>query len=357
MAGFPPPGEREASAPARGEWNGLAVSVSDDPASLLADAAEELTFSASEKVERDLSERKKPEKGEKVRRIVPPAEALQRMRERHREKLEGVLAAIRASGRDPAAFRRALDGFSDPTERHAALLWLEERLADSPSLAEAVAGERGRLEAEFGPEIQAGYNIDGVDASGAGGPEQGRDAYRRTILGRGGISATLEAVLERCSGDDFVARVDFLRLAVGADISAALPSIDKRELESMNNDLFQLRALGNFTREFGGDLAMLREKRGKPPLPGAGLGALRLICKAKDERLIDLGGLASSLALERERDPSYDVAALTGAHNLIHRLPERLFADGDSRQRLLAASQKLLDAAVDLEESQAGGEA
>ncbi|MDR1613546.1 MAG: SepL/TyeA/HrpJ family type III secretion system gatekeeper, partial [Planctomycetota bacterium] len=52
MAGFSPAGAGGAAAPVRGEWNGLAVSVSDDPASLLADAAEELTFSASETVEK-----------------------------------------------------------------------------------------------------------------------------------------------------------------------------------------------------------------------------------------------------------------------------------------------------------------
>ncbi|MDR2390616.1 MAG: type III secretion system gatekeeper subunit SctW [Planctomycetota bacterium] len=357
MAGFSPADVGGEAAPVRGEWNGLAVSVSDDPASLLADAAEELTFSASEKVEKDLSERKKPEKRERIKEVVPPPEVLQQMRERQRERLQKLLAEIKASGGNPVAFRQALDGFPDPTDRHAALLWLEEQLSDAPALAGAAAVERERLEAEAGPEIQAGYNIGGVDASGVGGPEEGRDAYRRTILGQGGISAMLEAILERCSGDGFQAKVDFLRLAVGVDLSAALPSIDKRELESMNNDLFQLRALGNFTREFGGDLDKLREKREKPPLPGAGLETLRLICKVKDERLIDLGGLASCLALERERDPSYDVLALTGAHNLIRRLPERLFAGEDSRQRLLAASQKLLDAAVDMEESMAEGEA
>ena len=310
-----------------------------------------MSFAASEKVEKDLSERKKPEKKGGVKQVVPPAEALRQMQERQQEKLKKLLDAIKAGKGNPAAFRQALAAFSDPTERHAALLWLEEQLADAPSLAGTAARERERLEAESGPEIQAGYNIGGVDASGAGGPEEGRDAYRRTILGQGGIAAMLEAILARCSGDDFAAKVDYLRLAVGADMSAALPSIDKRELESMNDDLFHLRALGNFTREFGDDLARLREKRGKSPLPGAGLETLRLISRAKDERLVDLGRLASCLALEKEQDPSYDVLALTGTYNLIHRLPARLFAGEDSRQRLLAASQKLVDAAVDLEES------
>jgi type III secretion protein W len=340
-----------ADRPAAGEWNGLAVRAADSPGSLLADAMEEMSFAASEKVEKDLSERKKTGKKDPLRQVIPPEAALRQMQERNHEKLKKFLAEIRAGEGNPAAFRHVLASFSDSTERHAALMWAEMQLIDAPSLAELAARERKRLETESSPEIQAGYNIDDVDASGVGGQQEGRDTYRRTILGQGGISAMLETIIESCSGNDFTTRVDYLRLAVGADISAALPSVDKRELESMNNDLFHLRALGNFTREFGFDLARIREKREKPPLPDAGLETLRLICRVKDERLVDLSGFKSCLALEKELDPSYDVQALTGAHNLIHRLPERLFADEDSRQRLLTASQKLLDSAVDLEET------
>ena len=340
---------------AAGEWNGLTVTVADDPSSLLADAAEELTFAASETVEKDVSERKKPEKERRAARVVPPPEAMAEMRRRDAERLARLLAAAKAAGGNPAAFRRAVEAFSgDVTERHAALLWLEGELAGQPSLAELAERERAALEKSSGTEIQAGYNIEGVDASGIGGPAEGKDAYRRVILGDGGVSAMIETVLERCGADGFVESVDFLRRAVGADLSSARPSIDKRELESMNNDLYHLRAVGNFTREFDGDLGKLRETWEKPALPGAGLGVLRLFCKAKDDRLVVLDGLKSVLALEGEKDPVYDVRALTLSKNLARNLPAKLFADEDSRQRLLASGQKLLDAAIELEDS-AGG--
>ncbi len=169
----------------------------------------------------------------------------------------------------------------------------------------------------------------------------------------------LEAILEKYSGDgggDFTAQVDFLRQAVGADLSAANPSTDKRELEAMNNDLYHLRALGNFTREFDADLGKIREEGGKKALTGTGLAVIRIFCKAKDERMVSLTGLKSALALEGRTDATYDVRALTQAQKLAHSLPTKLFTDTDSRQRLLDAGQKLLDDAINLEDEMTADE-
>jgi type III secretion system TyeA family effector delivery regulator len=119
----------------------------------------------------------------------------------------------------------------------------------------------------------------------------------------------------------------------------------------MNNDLYQLRALANFTREFDADIAKLREAGGKPPLSLAGVNVLKLFCKAKNERLVMLDSLKGVLGLEGGKDAVYDVRALTLAHNLAHQLPAKLFQDEEARQRLLAAGQKMLDAALELEDS------
>ncbi|MDR3211652.1 MAG: type III secretion system gatekeeper subunit SctW [Planctomycetota bacterium] len=330
----------------RGEWNGLAVEVANDPMSLLQDAAEELTFAASETVEKDVSERKKADKGKRIDLVVPAPEAMARLKEDKAEQLAKMLAAVRLSGGSPAAFREALSGFTDPTERHAALLWLEDELAGDPSLAELAREERVKLETQLGVEIQAGYNVGGV-----AGPEDGKDCYRRTILGRDNITTLLDDILERYGTNDFVKTVEFLRQAVGADLSAARPSIDKRELESMNNDLYQLRALANFTNDFTSQIDQLREKRGKTPLPAAGMETLRLLCRAKDQRLVMLDNLAGTLELEGKSDPTYDVQALTRTLWLAQQLPPKLFGEAESRERLLVAGQKILDRAIDLEES------
>ena len=339
----------------RGEWNGLSVTIADDPASLLADAMEEMSFGASEKVEKDISDRKKKKTGHDhdagIRHVEALEEVEEKLRKNMAEQLAKLLAAVRASGGNPARFLEALADFTDPTERHVALAWLETELENVPSLRALATRERERLEAEEAQAVQAGYNIADVDAAAAGGEAEGRAAYRRTILGHGGVGPMLEDILARHGSDDFSGTVEFLRQAVAADLSAAIPSTDKRELEALNNDLYHLRALANFTREFGDGITKLRAEGGKALLEKAGLETMRLLCKAKEERLVMLDGLKTILKLEGSRDPVYDVRALTQTQQLAHKLPAKLFSDEDARQRLLAAGQKLLDAAIDLEEA------
>jgi type III secretion protein W len=270
--------------------------------------------------------------------------------------LEKLLSAFRESGGNPAALKESLGRLGDATGRHAALMWLEGQLSEEPSLAETAKRERELLEAESAPAIQAGYNVHGVDAEAVGGAGEGRGLYARTIIGANDIAVVLDQILAKHGTADFSETVDFLMRAVGADLSAATPSTDTRELESMNTDLYHLRALANFTREFIGDIAKLRVDAGKTALPQAGVDALRILCKAKNERIVMLDSLSGALGLAGGADPEYDVHALTKAFGLAHTLPEKLFLDGDARQRVLTAAQRMLDAAIDLEETLLGEE-
>ncbi len=84
-----------------GEWNGLKVTAGNDPASLLADAAEELTFAASEKVEKDVSVRKKPDKEKRLAAVAPPEEALAEMQQRMGKRLDELLAKLKSGNGSP----------------------------------------------------------------------------------------------------------------------------------------------------------------------------------------------------------------------------------------------------------------
>ena len=339
----------------QGDWNGMAVSVNDDPSSLIADAAEEMTFAAEEETEeKDVSERKTHERDKKHHHanmvvVVPPVKEMQQFRNQLAERLAELMAKIRRSMGNPAAFRQALEGFSNPTERHVALLWLEEQFKDQPSLAEMARREREKLEAEQPSAVQAGYNLMGLDGDLQAGA--GPALYRRTILGHESVSALLESIIEKGGEGDFHSRVEYLIKAVGRDLSSTNPSTDKNELEMLNNDLFHLRALANFTRQFADDVGKLREESSLSGLPRAGVETLRLLCRVKDERIVIVEGLNSILSLQGDRNPTYDVKVLTQAYKLAHSLPAKLFVDNDSRQRVLEAVQGRLDKAVDIEES------
>lgn len=338
----------------RGEWNGISVSAEKSPSSLLADAMEEMTFSASEEVEKDVTERKKTDKKDGFDRLKvhPPKETMEKLKKRLMDRMGKLRDALAASGGNPALFRQSLNAlFPDPTERHAALLLLSEDLGDEASLGVMVKREIDALETAETQAIQAGYNISDVDADGVGEPAEAFDLYRQTVFGDNDIAAVLEMVLEKSADGDFLDTVDFLARSVGADLSAATPSCDKNDLEAMNSDLFNLRALANFTREFDGVLGNLRDRHNLPPLPNAGREVLGLLLKSKNARILLLEPLNAILNTQKSANPTYDVQALTKTHALAHKMPVRLFADVDSRQRLLDGVQKLLDTAVDLEES------
>lgn len=345
----------EATAAAKtGEWNGLAVSSEADPASLIADAAEEMSFGASEEVEKDVADRKKVDKKDQrdPLKVNPPDEVMEKMKQNLQSRMGKLKEALAAAGGNPAKFREALEElFPDSTERHAALLMLGEELESQPSLRALVEREIETLETEQASEIQAGYNISDVDAGGLGEGVDANGLYRKTVLGGGDISGVLEKVLAESGDGDFARTIDFLRRSVGADLSAATPSMDKADLETMNSDLFNLRALGNFTREFDQAVGSLRERHRLPALPNVGRDILGALLKNKDARIVMLDPVKTALGMQREANPTYDVQALTRTHMLAHKMPTRLFADAESRQRLLDGLQKFIDSAVDLEES------
>lgn len=353
-----------------GKWNGLTVTAGRSEASLISNAADEMRASTDRHIALELAERKQLERHNlRHFNVMIPSnlvltQAQQRIIERLRKFSSDIKKEYDEDDEDTAAtrdspdsaknstFRQAAEeAFIDPTDRHAALLWVEENMREgSPGLAKLAERERERLEAEAGPEIQAGYNIIAVETGEVGGVETGREMYNRVVIGYKDISMMLDELLSRYGENDLGENIAFLRKAVGADLSAATPSTDKMELETMNNDLYQLRVLGNFINEFAADLGAVRERNAMHPLPLAAVNTLKLFCKVKNERLILLDPLKSILGLGGRSSATYDVRALTLACKLAHELPNKLFNSEDARQLLLAAGQKMLDAAIDLEE-------
>lgn len=351
-----PGGAARTDAPnaATGAWNGLTAKAVKGPESLLAGAAAGLPQAVRESTEQALADFRvsRAARRDWNMRIATQSAYLSQFNRDRLDRLNRLRDAWRAALGNPALLREfAREQFPDCTERHAALLWLERELRENnPSLANTAEQERGILESEEGAAIQAGYNIHGVDATAIGGANEGRAVYRQVALGCENIQQMLEILLERAGASAFVETAEFLRRAVAADLSATTPSSPKEELEALNNDLYHLRTLANFTRDFNDTLAKLRRDGKKSPLPRAGLETLQLLCRAKDDPFLSLDALRAILALEGKLDPVYDVRALTETHRLASSLPTRLFSDAESRERLLTAEQKMLDTAIDLEE-------
>jgi type III secretion protein W len=171
-----------------GDYRGMAVSKQEDAADMLADAAEELTFSASETVEKKTTERKKKTDMPKVSALEAAEMMAQKLKDMNPQQLQKILQQIKDAGADGAKIRQLLkDNFKEPVMQHLALSFALGQSGDDPEMKEVLEQVQKDLETEHGPEIRAGYNINPVDSSTVGTPEQARALYRGTVLGHADI--------------------------------------------------------------------------------------------------------------------------------------------------------------------------
>lgn len=242
-----------------GEFRGLKVAAQADATSLVADSAEELTFSAGEKVEKKLSERKL--RLTRSRYITAKDRAEFYVRQLSdlggQRKLDQLLDSLRRVG-NPASetIRQILDkAFSDVSHRWAALDYTRTILretGENPELLDSVNRLAEEYQETFGPEIRAGLNI-GESVTrfsdfGLSGTQELRDSYRNTVLKYEGFHETYFSLVNHYGLERLPQAVDFLIEAVGNDLASQGPSIAAPALQLILNDLYQVEVLGNIHR-------------------------------------------------------------------------------------------------------------
>ena len=168
-------GDRQTADAATGSLLGRTATVAESPMSLLADAAEELTFGADTTDDFELSERKERQSTEDAL-----AERVQLYKElMHQagkgEALDRMKDGLRAKQGKEDALREALSHFPDPSDAWAALSDALREFEGDPGVApgtiDGIRAAIAELEATQGPAIRAG--VQGALAS-AGFDEIGR---------------------------------------------------------------------------------------------------------------------------------------------------------------------------------------
>jgi type III secretion protein W len=149
-----------------GSFKGQSVVIGDQATSL-ANAAEEMTFAASEKVEKKLAERKA---GSKEAMRLDATELAQKYvnmmgQSTSSQKLHEFLDSMKKMGgkaTEEQLRQLARESFGDVTEQYGALAYAEEALAQeggNEELLAKVATAKEALMKEAGPAIRAGLNI------------------------------------------------------------------------------------------------------------------------------------------------------------------------------------------------------
>ncbi len=350
-------GQEGATQTVTGNFMGETVKVEQDPLSLIADASEELTFSAGEDVERKLSERKEgKDKARDLERIMFYVEKCEDMSQNDLEQLMKQLLAMKGA-RQADIINLVKQAFKDPTNQHAALSYAQGKLDSlelptdqKAALQGALGGALAQLESESGRAINAGYNVAGVDAPGLGLPPSSlRVLYRDTIIDFESYEKTFSFMLEKFGPDEFPKAVDYLIRALGNDMTAMTPSSPKPALKEVMDGLYMVESLGTLYKDASGLLRGVAERHA--PHGATERAVIDPLLRYKDMPVLMPQQVAQDMPFLVSDDPGRDAEMTQGVRELARKMPHKLYAAPETRQNVLNAFQELLDSAVDREEA------
>jgi type III secretion protein W len=263
--GMTPGGGQEGRAPApTGSFRGEVVtlryaetSTVKDAMAALQDAAEEMTFGASERSKTRFSERRleRSDQASRVDAIQKIQEQMEKLPDLDMRRLSKLLATIqemRARNEQPSRedLQQLLKDFhEDITYQFVALEKLVDALtevdADSP-VAKVASQLLLDTERAYGREIRVGLNVTETAiayADSHGEVQQLRDFYRQSVLDHQSIRQSYANIVERYGDGDIGERIAFLLKAVGEDLQSKGPSVAPAELQTILGEVRQLEIL------------------------------------------------------------------------------------------------------------------
>ena len=344
-----------------------------DQASVLANAADELSQQFSSKVEeKTLRERRLGTAGKSPLLQRDQIQALlQALHDGdHNDELrqQALLALGRRILRDPSQTRQEVARHSgQASEQYLSLLEVAQLLQEGalgPDVGhralEAVQDAAAEIETEHGDAVWADINtVQAAQDHAANTNEPAaahsfRQTYRDAVLGAADLSGTLRHLLQAHKdrqGAAFAQVLDDMVKAIGLDLAATRPSRDPVRLQALVSDLYHLGVIATVIDACNALGQALNATYGTPVLQASALTSD--LAGLSSERWVDAARF-DSLARQHQCDApaSCRVAFLKGVRQAFTELPLQIFSSADSRQSILDAAQLALDRAIDLEEEE-----
>lgn len=337
-----------------GKFHGRSVQVKEDAASLVADAAEELSFQAAESVEKKIEKRrigkeKKQPSTQMVNKILNVLPDLDQ------EDLAQWMVQCRKDrpGSMQALLRSLQRYFGDVSHQYAALTCAEDSFADDPELLEQIRQAKGELEAAYGPQVRSGLNITETAytfaQNGLGQTNDLRQFYRDTVLEYEGLSQMMESIAQRFPAQFFGDAVKFMIRAVGADLHSQGSSIEPGELKKILDDLYNLESIGTLHQQC--------EQLVAKTIKGFGLSSdvdpqrvLRDFFSLKEKDWLTDRDVENLVAQVTGRNPGAKIYFLQGLIDVARQVPMKLFPSDEARINFLEKMQSVLDQYIEDEE-------
>ncbi|MCX5770112.1 MAG: type III secretion system gatekeeper subunit SctW [Candidatus Hydrogenedentes bacterium] len=347
----------------QGRFQGQEARTAPDAVSLIQDAAEELTFSMAEVVEKKAAKRKMGEEGHMDARLVQLIQKLQKgVPDMGRpDQMQRLIDQLKAMGKATPEdiLNLVREQFKDPTHQFGALECIREFLegqAETKELAANVALAQEQLETEQGPAIRAGFNISQEAATaakqGLADLQQLRDLYRAQVLGYDNIISSYEAIDAQLGMGHFKQTVEFLLRAISVDIEAQNPSTDPEALKQVHDDLFHVRILGNVYERMESLISLMKSEFGinlklaAPDLMRQ-LFALLKMPFVSETHLLAVADQSGVRPLDAR------INFLREWNGRLSELPMKVYDEPDKRSKLQRAGQQALDQLIEQEEEEA----
>ena len=334
-----------AGALAAGSLMGNAAVQVEDPMSLLADAAEELTFAADTTDEFELEDRKERERAEEslAERVKLYQDLMHEAGKA--QDIDRLKDSLRArEGREKAA-REALYRFPDPSDAYAALSDALESLSNDPSVDPAVLEDvrqgLAELEAEHGPRIRSG--MQGALAAAGYADLDGTDNLRD-------VNAAFAHIHEKYGDVGFDKAMDFLFNALSNDLATDVPSMETTHLENVHANLEQVRLLQSTHVQCERLLQRWESVHGVADAALTPMELLGDMVNLRNENFLGAMHIDRIAVKAKAPDIERQVLFLQELLNMTRNLPVRLFDGEQGRMKVLDAVQEAVDNAIQRED-------
>jgi type III secretion protein W len=349
----------------QGLFMGARVTQEESPMSLLADAAEELTFSLSEGEESRLDERKEKAGAKEQRSFDPFIEAARKPAQEGGEKFGRALNHLERlfKSRNNAALAELLDALKqaadqeenpDPADQFTLLVGLKDRLGDAHPLAGTIDRALDGLAAEQTFAVASGLAVDMAAPDFAElGDKDLRGTYRSVVADFASPRETLSLLRDRFGEDAMDKGLDFLMTVLGNELSSAGPSLEKSRLKALTGDLAVVRVLGIVHTCCAAVLNRLDTAHGVKSRMGSE-ELLDAVLAARDNQYAGMQDFQHMAQRAGAPDTEREVLFLQDLLQGLRDLPDLFYEDHDARRRLQGALQNALDDAVRREDEELG---
>ncbi len=338
---------------ASGSLMGFGVKMANDPMSLLAQCAEELTFSVDTTDEFELSERKEKEtidlknsdlikrysdvlkNGDKAQKFADLKAAIMSMKGMQNAQTLMQLARSLSenSGEAYAFLKGAYDDFKSENADPSLLKNIEEalnalELHDKGKIITSMQAELTRAEDTRFASINNGAAL-----------------YTKTVNEFSNPYEVYSYVVDKCEGNIELA-LDFLYKMLGNDLASDMMSADKTKLESVSTSLGELRAFQSAHALCDRLVNRLKDVHNIENCPYNGFTFLGKILDMKKEVYLSSSSVEALARTSRVANPEEEVLFLQELQTTTRQFSSTIFNGDQERTKVLDAMQLAVDDAV-----------